>query len=113
MDKYLLLSWIDPKLLNNHGLCLNKSFEAGEILKNNLKRIDFILLSQNPSEWAGRLLRDNLKRIDYECLSENPSEWVEEILRYWKKYRWHYLQNLAEKKYHPDRLFKQGYFNDF
>ncbi len=33
------------------------------------------------------------------------------ILRYWKKYRWNYLQNLAEKKYHPDRLLKQGYFN--
>lgn len=29
---------------------------------------------------------------------------VEIIIRYWKKYRWNYLKNLAEIKYHPSRL---------
>jgi hypothetical protein len=29
---------------------------------------------------------------------------VETIIRYWKKYRWDYLKNLAEWKYHPSKI---------
>ena len=29
---------------------------------------------------------------------------VETIIRYWKKYRWNFLKNLAAWKYHPSRL---------
>jgi hypothetical protein len=29
---------------------------------------------------------------------------VETIWRYWKKYRWNYRKNLAEKLYHPSKI---------
>jgi hypothetical protein len=123
----------NPDKIDWHSLSRNTNPQAIELLKANPKKIDWCGLSRNPS--AIDLLKANPEKISWYYLSTNPKA-IDLLKANPEKISWENLSansgifiNLEStaitiqrafrksKKYiqwyyHPDRLFKQGYFNE-
>jgi DNA mismatch repair ATPase MutS len=92
---------------------LSQNPSAINLLKANPDNINWYGLSRNPNPKAIKILRNNQEKIHWYWLSANPSIFInlestaitiQRAFRKSKKYiQWYY---------HPDRLLKQGYFND-
>ena len=133
MKMFKLLDWVDPKKLEWDFLSKNPS--AIELLLENPKKIDWMWLSSNSSPQAIDLLKAKPEKINWSWISANPSA-IDLLKANPEKINWKRLSanenifiNLestaitiqrafrkskmyAEWSGHPDRLLKQGYFND-
>jgi hypothetical protein len=91
----------------------NTNSRAIELLINNPDEIDWWSLSSNPNPEAINLLENNIdKKIDWDLLSGNPG-----IFNDFNKSATITQKNFRKSKYynewrwHPQRLYKKGYFN--
>jgi hypothetical protein len=101
----------NPEKINWHWLSANTNPEAMDLLKSNQEKINWAWLSTNSS--AIDILKANPEKIDWHSLSRNKNIFVnlnemavviQSAFRKSKMY--------AEWSGHPDRLLKQGYFNE-